>query len=228
MLASAPLPVEERLLRMAALMTDSTQRVMRSFGTGASTNSTGFVAYNPAGLCRLVLKLLRILGDRRPASLDLGCGNGGWTLMAAAAGFPSYGVDISSFLVGHARRNCRTARQLGFINPDTDCEFAVGDMFPAEYRNSGLASKSGSTTPTLEHSEMSPYDILGVTVRTAGIVYAYAWPVQMPALCQFLADTVQPDTILVLPVYSTGDYNQHLKIKSLDPNEKHFCIGTKA
>lgn len=231
MISSDPLAVEERLFRMAALMTQSIQNVMRIFDSGVSNNSTGFIAYNPAGLCRLMLNILRLVENRRPASLDLGCGNGGWTLMAAAAGFPSFGIDISPFLIGHARRNCRAARASGLIAPETQCEFIVGDMYPAAYRPT---QTTASEEPAPEQpasdaarAEIDPYELLGMSVAHAGIIYAYAWPKQMPALCRFLAATVRPDTILVLPVYATGDYNQHLRLKSLDPDAKHFCIGTK-
>lgn len=216
--------LDERLLRMTQILTSSTRVVTRCFSSGQRCNASGFIAYNPAGLFRLINKTIRVLHDRRPLSLDLGCGNGGWTLMAAAAGFPSLGIDINSFLIAHAERNHRTARDQGLIDPQTRCEFSVGNMYPAGYRPTHSRVSEEAVGPNIN---VDAYQSLGVKLQDAGIIYAYAWPSEMPFLCRFLAENASPDTILVLPLYATGNYNKDLRLRSLDPTERHFCIGQK-
>jgi tRNA G46 methylase TrmB len=49
-------------------------------------DNVGYVAVPPEILRDIVVK---IGSDKTKVSLDLGCGNGGWTLLMAAAGFPS-------------------------------------------------------------------------------------------------------------------------------------------
>ena len=190
---------------------------MRAFDRGQLQNNTRFVAYNPHEMSRLVIKALEFVPPERSFSFDLGCGNGGWTLMAAAAGLPSCGIDISSFLITHAERNYRAACEKGCIEPAVRCEFAVGNMYPPTFR-------TADNEPATDVATDNAYRKLGIAVEDAGIVYAYAWRTEMPRLCRFLAESVRPKTILILPRYGKADLGP-LRSQPLESAERHFYIG---
>lgn len=197
--------LDSRLEGVMNILRVSNRDIMVNYHKEA--DSTGFVAINGPGLYKSVLDLVSIIPDKkRPISLDLGCGDGAWTLMAAAAGFPSYGIDCNEFLINKARENYAIALKRGFINPDTICKFAPGNFYPKNYQEGykefaylNCREENANTMPIVTSGD--PYNELGISIKDAGIVYRYLWPIEIPFLCNFLNREVKTGALIILPNY---------------------------
>lgn len=191
------LDTESRLRGMMNILISSNEELK-------ITDAAGFIAVPPELLQASVLSLLDHT-DISHASLDLGCGNGGWALLAAAAGFPSYGIDINPALIEHAKRNYTMGVAAGFIDEHTPCGFIVGDMIPIRFcddylRFRRLHDDQLRSMPIGAVREDS-YSRLPVTVATADIIYCWAWPTQSAFVYNMLEDEAKNGALFVLPSY---------------------------
>ena len=125
--------LEIRLNGIRSIMEDSDIKNYFEYEGLKVRKDTGFQPLDPGYLQRIVGDLVKLGYNRDTLSLDMGCGNGGFALFAAAAGFHSYGIDINPYLINEAKKNKELALEQGLINPEIDCEFAVGNMYPSEY-----------------------------------------------------------------------------------------------
>jgi hypothetical protein len=170
----------------------------------AQASETGFIAATPRLLADAVLELLEHM-DVSNVSLDVGCGNGGWLLLAAAAGFPSHGIELDPRLLDHAQRNYDLAVTAGFIDVATPCVFIAGDMIPVRYSVVYDAFRH-------EHEEQArsmpigavvedAYARLPVSIATADIIYCWSWPTQSRFVYNMLQAEAKEGVLFVLPSY---------------------------
>ena len=89
-----------------------------------STDLASFFPYDPHALAKAVMKALPHL-EEGGASLDLGAGTGGWWLLIAAAGVPSYAIEIHPELVEVCERLRHACVQRKLIDPETPCVIAI-------------------------------------------------------------------------------------------------------
>ena len=185
------LSVEERIQGMVNILIDSNIELESPL-----SEATGFVAVPPQILQESILKLLEYNNnDISKISLDLGCGNGGWMLIAAAAGFASYGIELNSFLVEHAQRNYEAGVEAGFIDPQTPCACIIGDMIPIHFNRlymefRKLHEKQHGNMPIGAMVEDS-YSRLPVSIATADILYCWSWPTQSQFIFNMLQDEAE-------------------------------------
>ncbi len=196
--------LDEKLNIIEQILTDSNKEIYADFKQGVR-DSTGFMAFFPHLFVKIAKKLSSMPINR--CSLDLGCGNGGWALFAAALGIPSYGIDISPYLVNKANENHAKAVDKGAINPDVPCKFAMGNYFPRDYRSGyakfALKQGGGKLLQTMPCGfTRDPYKELGINIGDAGFIYAFPWIESMEFLCDFLEKETKRDTLFVLPHYS--------------------------
>ena len=172
--------LDQRIQGVVEILTESNYRLSRS-RQDYFAKFTGFVQEDPARISKVV-KFLRQSHPNTPlVSLDLACGDGAWTLIAAAAGFPSYGIDANGYLINKARKNHERAVKNGFIEPETVCKFAAGNIYTGDYIDDFARLADDNTKehmPTRNFGK--PYDELGITVGDADIIYSWQWGVQMP------------------------------------------------
>ena len=184
-------------------------------------DAAGYLAYDPSTLRDALLRLLKIV--KLPArSLDLGCGNGGWLLLAAAAGFSSYGIEINPELLRHCKRNYDLAVQSGFIDPATECKFVQGDMIPPKHRKryEEFAKKHadvGKSMP-LTRTGTDVYLQLGIDLGSADIIYTWSWPTQSRFFFNMLEHEAKADAIFVLPSYVRYTQGEHMNAYLQEPN----------
>jgi SAM-dependent methyltransferase len=222
----------EKFEAMESLLKGSNELTYRGFATGEieGGNSTGFQPLGPGQFRRLVGHLVKndLLDGR--TSIDLGCGNGGWALMAAAAGIPSYGIDASPYLVEQANKNLEFARKEGIISKDLTCKFAEGNMYPGEhiesYNKFAREFDRGGTLPSGMRTDA--YEQLGIDMGDVDLVYAFPWSEGMPFLCGFLEKETNHDTAFVLPHYRgpTGHLGYVLYLEKLYSGS-HVFIGKR-
>lgn len=201
------LSVEERIQGMVDILLTSNAEL-----DAIRTDKTGFIAVPPQLLQATILKLLETEAIT-DISLDMGCGNGGWMLLAAAAGFPSYGIELDPVLIDHARRNYDAGVAAGFIAVTTPCAFVVGDMIPIRYSAAYMAfrkihedqHRSMPIGAVLEDS----YSRLPTSVATADIVYCWAWPTQSRFLFNMLQDETKEEVLFILPSYEKYIAREH-------------------
>ena len=193
------LDLHERLHGVIAILNASTRELEMT-----DDASTGFVAAVPEYVAKAVLELLKHT-ETTKSTLDLGCGNGCFALLAAAAGFPSYGIDINPRLVKSAQQNYELAVAKGYIAPATPCVFIVGDMIPPAYsahydayrKLYSLQEHTMPIGPVVEDA----YGRLPVRLETVEIIYCWSWPTQSRFLYNLLCDATLPSAIFVLPSY---------------------------
>jgi hypothetical protein len=175
--------------------------------------ATGFKPMEPGTMLNLMSLIISVSPRARPISLELGSGVGSWTILAAAFGFPSYGIEINPKLVEAARKNRQLAIKMGLLDPKVPCEFAVGNYFTQRFlKNSSAlikekASFSGSANPGAD-----AYRQLGINIRQAGIIYAYPWPDELELICRFLADEAKTGAIIALPGLGDNSPDGNLKV----------------
>lgn len=167
------------------------------------SDSTGYIAAPPSRLVAAVMELLSHT-DTTAISLDMGCGNGGWLLLAAAAGFPSYGVEINPFLIDHCQRNYELCVAAGFIDAATPCAFIVGDMIPVRFSSGyDVFRKTHEGSMPIGAVVEDAYARLPVSVATADIVYCWAWPTQSRFVYTMLNSEAKGTAYFVLPCYES-------------------------
>jgi hypothetical protein len=153
-----------------------------------------------AQLCRYNLPMLD-----RPSSLELECGTAGWTLMAAAMGFPAYGIDKDPFLIAEARGNLAKAIKAGLIEPGVSCRFAAGNYLTEDYlvrHKDELKRKYGE--PRRSEPGGRPYEELGIDINEMGIVFAKPFTSRRGLIGDFLNEVASPESIIVFSNYDLG------------------------
>jgi hypothetical protein len=174
---------------------------------------TGFKPMEPGTMLNLMGLILHTSPSKRPLSLELGSGCGSWTILAACLGFPSYGLEINPILVQAARKNKALAISYGLLDPAVSCEFAAGNYFTQDFLKSSAAlvkeqaSFSGSAKPGVD-----VYRQLDISIRQAGIIYAYPWPDELELVCRFLAEEAQAGAIIALPGFGDNSPDGNLKV----------------
>ena len=205
----APEDLEKRLLKVQEVTDITTAKAHAKFKNpnGLSYGPTGFISAEPEYLRKTLLDLMdEDIGDN-PISIDLGCGTGTWTLMAAAAGIPSYGMDIEEYVVQRAERDLRKLHRI----IEVDCQFATGNIYPKEYMSEyeRFRTERRSQGHEMPRTEMrSKYDQFGVNIGDATIVYSYAWGGHVPFQEDFLERETKPNTIFILP-RSGQEFQEH-------------------
>lgn len=165
-------------------------------------NPTGFLPVDPSKLVSMVQSLLTVDMGENPISMELGSGLGGWTLMCAALGISSYGIEINKDLVTRARELHQSAVHQGLIDSSAICRFAEGNYYRGKFDDfykkfidyGGVQSHEVPTIPSGD-----PYEELGVGLGDASIVYAYVWTGQFFPLSYLLSSTTKAGTVYVLP-----------------------------
>jgi hypothetical protein len=209
------LSLKERLRGIVGILNASNAE-LRYTGVGEA----GFVAVPPELLAQSMLALLEN-ADITKVSLDLGCGNGGWMLMAAAAGFPSYGIEINTELMERAQLNYESAIAAGYIDPVTPCAWIVGDMIPLRYtdayaffrKSHALQEHTMPIGPVVEDAFMR----LPTSIATADIIYCWSWPTQSQFIYNMLEDEAKIGAVFIVPSYEQyirGEYTHDTLIEN--------------
>jgi len=201
------LPLLERLQGVVDILIASNSELQ-----SPKADETGYVFVPPQLLMQTMLKLLDTT-DTSKVSLDLGCGNGGWMLLAACAGFSSYGIELNTFLLDHAQQNYERCVAAEFIDPLTPCAWIIGDMIPERYNNEYMAfrklhhdqERSMPVAAVVENA----YSRLPVRVATADIIYCWSWPTQSQFIFSMLNSEAKQDTIFILPSYERYTKNNN-------------------
>jgi SAM-dependent methyltransferase len=178
----------------------------------------GFVAVHPDILADVMRKLKEIIPSG--TSLDLGCGNGGWVLMAAAAGYKSYGIEINPLLIDICKKNYQEAIRHGIIKKDAVCVFEQADMIPSKYHNEyelfqGHHAEAKASAPKITANQSK----LPVTIKNADIIYCWAWPTQSRFLFNVINKEAKADAIFVLPSYKRYLGGEHMNASMSEKNE---------
>jgi len=169
-----------------------------------------------------VIALLAVAPPPRRV-LDLGCGNAGFALLAAAAGYESYGVDIAPTLVAEAERLYKVCLNRNIIGANVSFHVVVGDMILPSHRASYIAFRKQH-----DENEMSmpmsetPEDIyvkLGIRLEEADVIYCWSWPMQSRFLYNYLEETTKQDCIFVLPAYVRYTQGEHMNEALQLPNK---------
>ena len=209
--------INARLQGMVEILTESNRRMDPRSNTG--TYATGFLPLHPLSLRELALST-PALASEGCISLDLMCGNGGWALMSAVLGYPSYGIDINPILVREAQRNHDEAINCGYIDSDTPCRFIAGNVFAADdyetfierATRESYSDRHGPRTSTAD-----PYEKLGVEVSDAGIIYCFCWSGGLGFLCEFLDRKAVEDAFFILPNFDPRNQALALEAASAIP-----------
>jgi SAM-dependent methyltransferase len=201
--------LKDRLSAVVDILKESNKRIEDS----REAEETGFLAFKPEKLAEAVLVLSETVPGRAKV-LDFGCGNGQFALLAAAAGFPSYGIEIHGRLVEEARYLHKLCVDRKLINEKVPCIFVVGDMIYPEYREEYRKFKEAhnendSSMPISEETD-DPYQMLGASARTADIIYTWSWPTQSRFLYNYLQRIAKKDAIFILPSYERYTQGEHM------------------
>lgn len=198
---------QKRVLGMWDIIEESNENISPGKKDWQKVYATGFV---PMGLSQIIERIKVIkensLLPEGAVSLDLGCGIGGWALIAAAAGFNSYGIDVNPFVLDIARKDCERAVKEGFIEKSIDCRFAQGNIYPENYRQeytkwakeNEVDIGEGRCTMPLDFSN-DAYKEIGIEIGKADLVYSYIWPRSVPFQYSFFQKELKNGAIIALP-----------------------------
>jgi SAM-dependent methyltransferase len=199
----------QRLAAIVELLKESNKRIEDS----REAEGTGFLSFDPERIAQTVLELSAI--SRPPRSvLDLGCGNGQFALLAAAAGYPSYGIEIEPRLIDEARHLHEICVERNLIDKNIPCRFVAGDMIPFEYREQYRKFRTehneNEASMPISEDTSDPYKELGTSIQTADIIYCWSWPGQSRFLYNLLEDIAKPDCVFILPSYERYTQGEHM------------------
>jgi SAM-dependent methyltransferase len=227
----------ERIMGVAQILRESNERVYdRPYLQARALSSDPYLetGFQPLSPHALVSGIQSCIARTNNGALvfDLGCGNGGFALLAAAAGCASIGVDVNTHLLKEARANLERGRTMGYIDRSTPCVFIEGNIYPEDYLQSyqQFAQKHAyNTTSMPRHARSAPYHTLGVSIEDADIIYAFPWEDQMPFLLQFLKQETRPDALFMLPHYRERPCErQILDLEPVvSPAESRFFVGKR-
>jgi hypothetical protein len=211
------LPLPERLQAIVKILEESNARIEES----REAEATGFLSFKPEKLAQAVTQLTELV-PLHSTSLDFGCGNGSWALLTAAAGFPSYGIDINERLIAEARMLHSICVERNLIDPNVVCKFVVGDMIYPEYREAYKKFRKehneNEQSMPISEEETNPYHALGISPRATDIIYCWSWPAQSRFLYNYLQDITKRSTIFVLPSYIRYTQGEHMNASLHQPN----------
>jgi hypothetical protein len=192
-------------------------------------DTTGFVPMHFKDLLGYMETILLFGPKEGTVSLELGCGAGAWTMLAASLGFPSYGIDINPELVDASKHIRDKARKKGLLDPSVPCEFAVGNFFTPNY----LFEKREFLINTCYFKDAwkkqgDPYKELGIDIKDAGIIYSWPWPQEIKVAGDFLSQEVADSAIVVLPYYDRQNSLTLSPFKTAPgANHCNAIVGTK-
>lgn len=206
---------QKKLMKVDALIKESNERI-KFRHEGVLGGDVGFTPMNPLNLRTYLSRLAdSSVSLRNYSSLDLGSGNGTWCLLTAAFGIPSYGIDVDEYLVEEAYKNKEKAIKRGLVSPDTPLEFAVGNVYPEEYRERYMNfqrysyARTSGTMPS-EFGE-DAYKQLGIDIKDMGVIYSYLCEDQLPFLCNFIERESTKFTIYIIPYGVLGGLKSKVK-----------------
>ena len=205
--------MDQRLAIVAGLVAAENRRWERS-------DIAGFYPIDPHLLARVVPHVLRSMrpGDR---SLDMGAGTGAWWLLMAAAGVPSYAIEIHPELAAACERLRATCVARGLIDRDVPCVVTCGDMIPIAWHERYVTFRAahGEVEKSMPGAgDGDAYADLGIALDEFGIIYCWAWPTQSRFLYNLLADNASNDALLVLPSYVRYTTGEHMNASMKEPN----------
>jgi SAM-dependent methyltransferase len=208
-----PLPV--RLKKIVELLQESNRQIEDS----RIAEETGFLSFSPERLAEAVLRLTEI-APSAAISLDLGCGNGQWALLTAAAGFPSYGIDINPDLIDEARQLHQLCVERNMIDKTVVCRFSAGNFYPQIEKEAMIRFRDQhkENPNSMPWSDDDPYSELGISLSEVDIIYTWSWPSQSRFLYNFLERSAKRGAILVLPSYVRYTQGEHMNAMMREPN----------
>ena len=200
------LPLHERLQRVVEILKISNKQLDEF----RAAEDTGFVSFWPEKTLLAVEELVKI---RPPPgiSVDLGCGNGVWLLLAAAAGYDSYGIEIHPGLVECAQENLERARFEGLIPDGVKVEVAVGNFYPPKEKAAMIAYRDerNENPSSMPWEEDIAWDHMPIAMQDVDIVYCWAW----------LERDAPKDAIFALPAYLRYTQGEHMNASFHEPNK---------
>ena len=208
--------LHDRLSAIVEILKESNKHIEDS----RLAEETGFLSFDPQRLADTVLRLLDHV-PKHAKSLDLGCGNGQWALLTAAAGLPSYGIEINPDLVEEAKQLHQLCVERNLIDKNVICKFAVGNFYPQNEKEAMMKFRQGhSENPnSMPWSDDDPYREIGVTLSEIDIIYTWSWPSQSRFLYNFLERNTKQTTIFVLPSYVRYTQGEHMNAMMKEPNK---------
>lgn len=208
-----------RLNQVSSIVNQSYAQLYSAYGQKTLENNTGFQGMPPQ-LIQGCLVNAMVANRNIRSAMDLGCGNGGFALMAAALGWDSYGIDASAALVQRACQLRDVLRAKGLIDPGVVCEFTVGSIYPQSWqaryeRFVARTAKNAFTMPV--GAATDAYERFGIELADVDMIYAFTWSDQMPILCSYLNEAAAANATFLLPHYRgvEGRFDEDLKLKPL-------------
>lgn len=205
----------DRLERAKSIIEMSDKQLERD----AAADGTGYLALKPQRMVEAIISLLGISVPPKKV-IDFGCGNGGFAILAAVAGYESYGVEINPHLIDAANvlyERCVHERLI-----TGRCKFVQGDMILPEYRDAYKNFRSryneNEISMPVSDDDGSCYGRLGVGLSDADIVYCWSWPTQSRFLYNYLENTTRIDCVFVLPGYLRYTQGEHMNEFLREPN----------
>lgn len=210
------LPLHDRLQRVVEILKISNKQLDEF----RAAEDTGFVSFWPEKTALAVEELVAI---RPPPgiSVDLGCGNGVWLLLAAAAGYDSYGIEIHPGLVECAKENLERARFEGLIPEGVKIDIAIGNFYPAKEKAAMIAYRDerNENPASMPWDEDIAWDHMPIKMGDIDIFYCWAWPGQSRFLYNWLERDAPKDAIFALPSYLRYTQGEHMNASFREPNK---------
>lgn len=193
--------------------------IARSNAVFENSGIDGFFPYDPQILASAVIKTLPYIRPEMK-SLDMGAGTGGWWLLAACAGIPSYAIEIDSLLVESSEQLYNECVEKKLIDPTVPCHIACGDMIPEKWQEAyGLFKREypevSKRMPS--HGEDS-YSLLQTDLSGFALLYCWSWPTQSRFLFNLFANVMSEETIFVLPSYVRYTQGEHMNASMKESN----------
>jgi len=181
--------------------------------------------------------------------LDMGCGLGLNSIVAANQGLNIYGIEINPVLVEGSKQIIQGCKEDNIIDSQIICRIVQGNYFPEEYRilrqnnqseavlseekyyrdntRTWRSIKSVSTQPKAflypKTDEHDAYKELDVSLKDIDIMYSYCWAVNVPSILEIFSKYTKNDAMLLID--SAGmprDMDRLLKNLNLSYNfDKH-------
>ncbi len=117
--------------------------------------------------------------------LELGSGNGAVTILAASAGFDSYGMDINEDLVCLSERFLEQIKRGGLVPDSLPCKFVAGD-YSAEKREA--------------------YNVLGIKFSEIDVFYAFNTFEELKKIYEMFKEHAKDSARLIHPGIGVLDF----------------------
>ena len=207
--------MHENIQNVVAILKDSNKEL----DTDPNADGTGFLSFKPELLAKAVEKLSAI--HPPPATiLDLGCGNGGFALLAAASGYTVCGIDIHQYIVDKCKKNIEKAKQMNLLSGIIT--IAQGNFYPKEEKEMFMKfrdnHKENAKNMPWNDNVQDPYTVLNILLSEIDIIYTWSWPTQSRFLFNWLERSTSEKTIFVLPAYRRYTQGEHMNASLKEPN----------